>query len=499
MRSAREEHENPFARRLAISVSIHFERWRQVLATVVAARPHDTSTQVGRSKERYRRVVLTGTSSVLTRSVSVLTMLVSVPITLHYLHQELYALWATISSTIAMLSFADFGLGNGLLNAISESDGKSNQDAAQQYFSSAFYLLSAIGFSIALLALIAYPHIPWSNVYNVRSETAIREAGPAALTLILCFAINIPLGIVGQVQSGYQEGFKTNLWSALGTGLSLVGVLIAVASRTGLPWLILAMSAGPILANIVNFWTWRRDRRWPWPSFGMVSAAAVGRLLHSGALFFILQLAISVGYQSDTIVIAHVLGVARVTDYVIPARMFSIAPVLFNMAVMPTWPAFGEAFAAGDFAWVRSAFGRVLRFSMVAGLAINPPLIFFGSRLVHLWVGKTVSPPLSLFVAFGVWGIQSGLAAPLTALLNGINAMRLQALCAAVMAVTNILSSIYLARHIGIAGVIWATIVTHFVFVLVPCGVHAHRILSRMSAASVMPSQSAAPVTLTAS
>jgi O-antigen/teichoic acid export membrane protein len=45
-------------------------------------------------------------------------MVISVPLTLTYLGSERYGMWMAISSIVALLAFADFGLGNGLVNAI---------------------------------------------------------------------------------------------------------------------------------------------------------------------------------------------------------------------------------------------------------------------------------------------------------------------------------------------------------------------------------------------
>jgi O-antigen/teichoic acid export membrane protein len=87
----------------------------------------DTSTSEGRASERHRRIALTGLVSVAAKAVSIITMLIVVPLTLNYLGAERYGLWMTISSVIAMMVFADFGIGNGLMNAITESYGKNDK------------------------------------------------------------------------------------------------------------------------------------------------------------------------------------------------------------------------------------------------------------------------------------------------------------------------------------------------------------------------------------
>ena len=81
----------------------------QQIISVIRFKPFDTFTDDGRSKERYRRVVLSAGSSFVNKGVTILTGLISVPLTVHYLGTERYGLWMTISSTIAFLTFADLG------------------------------------------------------------------------------------------------------------------------------------------------------------------------------------------------------------------------------------------------------------------------------------------------------------------------------------------------------------------------------------------------------
>ncbi len=87
-------------------------------------KPFDTSTEQGRSRERYRRAALTTFASVTAKAVTVLTALITVRLTVRYLGTERYGLWMTITSVVAMMAFADLGIGNGLLNCISEAHGK---------------------------------------------------------------------------------------------------------------------------------------------------------------------------------------------------------------------------------------------------------------------------------------------------------------------------------------------------------------------------------------
>ena len=91
-------------------------RLKQVYA-LVRLRPFSVSTVAGRTNERHRRAALTALAAVLARSLSIATALITVPLTLHYLGTERYGMWMTMSSLVVLLSFADLGIGTGILNS----------------------------------------------------------------------------------------------------------------------------------------------------------------------------------------------------------------------------------------------------------------------------------------------------------------------------------------------------------------------------------------------
>src|SRR4051812_23716437 len=129
--------------------------WRDGL--LVGTLPADASAPAGRFPERFRRIRPTTPKPIAARGVGVSPPLITVPLTLHYLGAERYGLWATLSSLIALASFADFGLGNGLLNALSSAHGRDDREAGAREVSTAFILLLAVAATLCVAFLLAYP------------------------------------------------------------------------------------------------------------------------------------------------------------------------------------------------------------------------------------------------------------------------------------------------------------------------------------------------------
>lgn len=451
------------------------------LRKFVSLTPFDLNSEEGRSNERYRRVILTALTQGLVKIINVFVLFVSVPLTVNYLGKERYGLWITISSVTLLLGFADFGIGNGLLNAISEAYGKGDRKLAREFTSSAFFLLLALSTIFAAIIFCLFPHIPWHRVFNITTESAISEAGPAIAIFLMCFLINIPLGVIQRVQVGYQEGYSNGIWSAVGNILSVVFLIIVIKLQGSLPWLVLALVGSPILALIINgLFLFYHKHPWLKPSIFLVKVSSIKRILKQGIIFFILQIAVSIGFQSDNLIIAQMLGAEQVTDYAVPMRLFSLLTVILGMFLSPLWPAYGEAIARKDRSWVERTFRKSLLYSFVISTPLALILIIFGREIIALWVGPQISPSMILLIGCGLWTIMYSLMNPIAMLLNGANIIKLQAITSFGMVALKIGLAIPLVKMFGNAGVIYATVISLITCSFLPLVLYVPRVLEKV-------------------
>lgn len=406
--------------------------------------------------------------------------LLTVPLTIGYLGAERYGLWMTIGSFIAFFSFADLGMGNGLVNAIAEANGHDDRGAAREYVSSAFFMLSAIAVAIVVLYAIVHPLVPWPRVFNVTSTLAAREADSAMAVLVGSFALNMPIGVAQRVQAGYQESFSSSLWQCLSTVLGLLSVLLAVHEKAGLPWLVAATSAPAILAALANgVVIFGRQRPWLLPRWRSVTRSATRKISQLGVLFFLLQIASAVAFSSDNIVAAQMFGSAAVAQYSVPMRLFGIPAMVFGMLFSPLWPAFGEAIARGDLDWCQRTLVRSLVVAIGGSGAVSLLLLATGSWVLRVWAGAQIEPSFGLMAGMGVWCVMLSVGGALAAFYNGMGVVRYQVVTSLLMAAVNLAMSISLAHVVGLAGIIWGTVIAYGLTVLVPAAVYVPQLLAR--------------------
>lgn len=452
------------------------------VAAVIRLKPFDTTTPEGQSYERYRRIILTAFSAGAARSLGLVSILVSVPLTVTYLGEERYGLWMTISSVVGLLSFTDLGVGNGLLNAVAAMHGANDRVGARRFAASALLILTLMAAVLGILFFVAYAWVPWPKLYNVLSEQARAEAGPATATLVICFLVSVPLSTIPQLRLAYQEGFVNNAWQAVGGLLGLIALLWLIYFRAGLPWLILAVAGAPVLTTALNGWhLFQVSHPWLWPSWQALDQTAVAYILKRGGLFLILQIAGAVGYQTDNIVIAQFLGADQVTHYVVPLKLFSLVPMVLSFFLAPMWPAYREALIRRDVPWARRTLSRSFLFSLAVSVPLVVTLIIFGRPILNLWVGPVVVPSLALLVGFGLWALSTSLSGPLAMFLNGADVVAFQVVTALCMAVANLALSIGLVRLIGLPGPIFGTLIAQLMFILLPSLLYLPRLFARLA------------------
>lgn len=447
--------------------------------------PFDESSAEGRAQERHRRVALSAAAAALAKVLSVGTALISVPLTLHYLGAERFGMWMTISSLIALLAFADFGIANGVLSEVAGASGRDDATAVRGIVASGFFLLCGIAVAALLAFAVVYKWVPWATLFNVNGEQARSEAGPAIAVFVSCYAAAIPLGVAQRVQMGLQQGFAASLWQCAGSLCALAGVLLAIQWRAGLPWLVLALAGTPLLMALLNsLHFYGRSKPELRPSIDAVDAQAMRRVARAGALFFVLQLTVALAYTSDSLVIAQALGASAVASYAVPEKLFSLITLALAMVLAPLWPAYAEAASRGDHAWVRSTFKRSLFIALALAAVAALSLTLLAPAVLLAWVGAAVVAPTSLLVALASWKVVEAGGMVLAALLNGLRVMKLQVLCAIPTALSALALKVVLVPILGVSGAVWASVAAYLVFTALPVAVRVPGLLQSRSAAA---------------
>lgn len=431
------------------------------------SRPHDIASEEMIAWTRNRSIVLAAAAGTLARAFGIITALMSVALALNYLGSERFGMWITLSAFSSLLSLTDLGMGNSIITAVAKGGGRLDTEDMQKQISSAYLAMGSIGVLMLLVLISLYNVVPWAELFNVTDATARNEAGPSSAIFFVILALATPAGLVLRIQMGLQQGFRANLWQCAGSAGSLITLIAATRMEASLPILVLALAGTPVFINLVNtitfFYCSRPDLR---PRLAKTSVAVTRQLSSDGGMFLTLQVCFALLFQVNFIIITQVLGAAAVATYAVPERLFTVVAVIMAIVLTPLWPAYGDAAARGDLAWIRQTFGRSLLVGVSCTAAMSTALLLSGPQLIHWWVGDAVHVPFNLLLGLAVWKVIEVIGSASAMLLNGVNDLRIQVLAALTCVALSIPLKLCWAEMFGVSGVIWATVVTYSLVVV---------------------------------
>lgn len=414
-------------------------------------------------QRRYVRLLRAVLTSIAGRGIGLVISVISVPLTVGYLGGERYGLWIAISTMLAWLGLADLGLGNGLTNALSEAYASGRRDLARSYVSTAFFGLLAVMLLVGIAMIFAWPYLDWAAIFNVQSAQAKAEVGPAIAVSIAITLLNFPVSLITtKIYLAHQEGMLANFWGIAGNVASLAAILVVTRTQGGLVLLVIAFSGSQVLVGFAStVWLLLFHKPWLMPGIRALSVHATHKLANVGGMFFVVQIAGLLIFQTDNLIIAHFAGPDQVTPYSIAYRLFGYTSLLQVLIFPNLWPAYTEAIARHDVSWVRRTFrlNSVLGTAVTVALAV--PLVFVGIPIIRIWAGPAAIPPFALMVWMALWSVTNTLMSAISCILSASGRIKGQMYYAISTATVNIALSIWWVGPFGITGVIAGTVIAY--------------------------------------
>lgn len=440
----------------------------EVPRSVWAAASARARAVYGRISGRNRGILNFIATSLLSRGVSITCQLLQVPVALHYLGDEAFGLWITFSGFSTLLTVADFGVGLGAQNQIAEASAVGDQRQARRVFLTAAGALLALALALGVVVVPVCLTVDWAHLLKLSDPRTVGEVHrAAALVAVLCCA-GIATSMGTRLAFALQLGWLNNLQTSVANLLSLAGIFFASRADLGILGLFAAVFLPGVVLNLVLLVSLVRRAGWFERGHGRFFSrdafdpAALRELLSVGSLFFVQQVCDISLYTAPALLISALLGAATVTPFNIGQRLFSLFLVVQNAFLPPLWPAYAEAKAKGDWAWVR----RTLRLSVWASLVLTilPMSVasVFGADVLRLWIGRKTDaaslPGAPLLWLLFAWNAVVVFQQPYAFLLSGMSEVRRLSLYRIVTAVGAIALMLLCGPRFGLPGIVAALI-----------------------------------------
>lgn len=415
----------------------------------------------------------------MSRAVGLVASLAIVPLTIGEIGRESYGAWMAILGFVAVLGFADLGIGNAVITRVSRANAQA-PSALSREVSSALALLIAVATLVVGLAVAMYVWVDAAGLLNLDATPELSvQVSRGLLAIMVIFAVGLPINVVTGVRRGLQE---VHISALLEIPQALLRVcVVAVAVRLDTPlWLLAALAMGTQLVAPAANWLMLLSEDRMAVSRRQVDRKVSRQILKSGALFLGLQVAVLIGYSSDTVIAARMFGAERVPDYSLPSQLALAGIGVIAMVISPLWGAYADAIARGDSSWARRNFRRSVGAAAALGTLAGAVYLVAAPSFIEWWSKGRVSPSMGITAGFAAWILLSSVGAALATFLNAVHVVRMQLTASLIMAVVNIVVSVLLARHVGVAGLIWGTVCAFSTCILVPYAVVFPRLLREL-------------------
>ena len=414
--------------------------------------------------------------SLLIRGCSIAISLVLVPLTIDYINPSRYGIWLTLSSIVGWFSFFDIGLTNGLRNKFAEAKAKNEEVMAQIYVSTTYAVLSIVFCSIWLVFITVNYFLDWSKLLLIPAEMK-SEVSTLAIIVFTYFCIQFILKILTTILIADQKSAKASLIDVIGQFVSLAIILVLIKTTDGsLVHLGLALCGAPLIvlvfANIIWFGKEYKKFR---PAISKVDFSYAKSLLNLGMVFFVIQIAGIIQFESANVIIARNFKLSDVTSYNIVYKYFGMTNMVLTIFLMPFWSGCTEAFLKNDIQWIKNGIKKYNQLNILL-FFIGVVMLFFSDAIYSLWLGKG---KVSIEFLLSFWGFvffnMTMLSGKYVIFLNGISALRLQFWSCIVSPIIYVLAALILIKyyHLGVYSIFIAAVIANFnSYILAPVQYH---------------------------
>jgi O-antigen/teichoic acid export membrane protein len=422
-------------------------------------------TKINQGQERSVKAKKNILFSLGLRGLSIIISVISVPITLSYINVSQYGIWITMSSLIVWLGFFDIGLTQGLRNKFAEAVAKKEDELAQIYVSTTYAILIIICSLLWVVFLTVNPFLNWSSILKLPASMN-NEVSIVAFVVFSYFCLQFVLRVITTLLTANQQPAIESFVNVMGQAISLILIIILTRTTKGsLIKLSFAFCLAPVLVLVsTSIFFFRSSYKKYRPLLSKVKFQYAKGLFNLGLIFFVIQIAGIVQYETANIIIARNFSTSDVTSYNIVYKYFGILSMVFSIFVTPFWSASTEAYLKNDIKWIKGSI-RKYKYLNVLLLAAGVIMLIFSQDIYTLWLGKD---KVSISFYLSLWGLayfgMTMFVSKYVFFLNGINALRIQFIACLISPVIYIGTALLLIKyyHMGTYALFIASIICNF-------------------------------------
>lgn len=353
-----------------------------------------------------------------------------------------------------LITVADFGVGAAIMTLVAHALAAEEQEEPRAYFSACLLMACAVACVLAAGGALVAVCIAPPGVL------------PAYLIAVLGVSINVPLGTAQAGWQALQRGWVTAAWDLLQTAFLVTGLFLAIAANGDARLFVAAAYGALLLANGISMASLLIRHPELRPTGIAQAAARLRSVIATGLRYFALTMLDGLSYMLDNVIALQLLGAAASARMLIAQRICVAALGLLIVIAQPLWPAFVDAAARHDRAWMARALTRGFVLVAAAAVAGSSIIVLWGPALLRLWLKADIGLGRGTLWIMAIWIVSLGLVRIQIMLLNALRVLGFQMAIFAVATLAALTLKIVLAPRFGVAGILFATAATFPVVIL---------------------------------
>ncbi|CAM4125129.1 lipopolysaccharide biosynthesis protein [Zobellia nedashkovskayae] len=429
-----------------------------------------------RSSRAKKNILLT----ILIKGIGILVGFLYFPLSLDYLGTVKFGIYLTLLSVIDWFLNFDIGIGLGLRNKFGEAVAQNKDEEAVTYVSTAYFALGAIIIVVVVVLLILNFTTPWTSLLNI-DTSLVEEVKWLGAVIIVAFGIRFIAGNIYEIFYAFQKMAYVEYFTLL-TKLSFLLLIFVIPFIVSDSLLLFGSAKALTFALVplgVGIFYFRRKFIKYRPSFKHVNRAYFKDIFSLGTKFFVIKMAMLVIHQTNNILIASFVSLDGVPQYEAAFKYLSIFTMLFVIISNQLWPSNIEAYAKGDFEWMKKSLKTVLKV-WFGTLAIAVVMVLVSPFVYSLWLQDNLEVPIAISIAVAISVSLSTWVNIFNIVLNGTGKVRLQMYAWVFAALINIPASIFFVKvlDLGVVGIVLGTVAS-LVPVAIVSPIQVSKILSK--------------------
>lgn len=314
-----------------------------------------------------------------------------------------YGVFALVGTVIGYFALLDLGLGSAVVKYVAEYAGQKDIERTKEVVGAALLIFLLAGL-VGFMLILAIARVLATRLMNIPPEL-IDAAYHSFCAASLGFFFTMQLTLLTAIINGLNRYDISSVTMAIMGAITTIGAAVLLHMGFGLVAVVWLNVIIPLLTGL--FYLILIRRLLPGISLRiMYKTEPLKHILRFGMYTTLGRITNVISSQVNLLIIGAILGVTAVTYYAVPFTILSRMTQLLVRIGMVVFPAISELQGQQQHDTIRDLYLTSSRIILSLAVAFTVPLLIFGVRFLHLWMGPVFAErggAVMLIITVGVF------------------------------------------------------------------------------------------------